>query len=224
MFTYLRFLFSPNQKCFQWALYWFKNSWKQLRGNADFDQLWKEHSEDLIISHTLLSLPSYCREIMAWNVASAGGMEGPFKGNNLFKWLHGGEHNTEQQKIWKCLIVSLKCLLLASRGPAGLVAFGSLLAEPHLPDICECYVPLMGSCSQKMVLEACGTSTPQNSLLCNSLKWQKTSQKMPRWQIFPKVQSVSSTGIVFSVLFFASQGLNPTLFEVSGRLCSLLII
>lgn len=137
----------------------------------------RKNTEDLIISHTLLSLPSCCWEIMALNVASAGGMEGPFRGSNLFKWLHSGEHNTEQQKIWKCPIVSLKFLLSAPRGPAGLVAFGSLLAEPHLPDIWECYVPLMESCSQKMVLEACGTSTSQISLLCKSLKWQENPPK-----------------------------------------------
>lgn len=111
---------------------------------------------------------------MALNVASAGRIEGPFQKSNLSKWLHIGEHNTEQQKIWKCLIVSPKCLLLASRGPAGLVAFGSLLAELHLPDNHECYEPLMESCSQKMSLEACGTSTPQISLLYKSLTWQKT--------------------------------------------------
>lgn len=123
-------------------------------------------------SPTLVSLSSYCREIMALNVPSAGGMEGLFNGSNLSKWLRSGEQNTQQQKIWKCLLVSLKCLLLASRGPAGLGASGSLWAEPHLPDNCECYVPLMESCSQKMVLEACATITPQIPLLCKSLKWQ----------------------------------------------------
>lgn len=161
---------------------------------------------------------------MALNVPSAGGVEGLFNGSNLSKWLRSGEQNTQQQKIWKCLLVSLKCLLLASRGPAGLGASGSLWAEPHLPDNCECYVPLMESCSQKMVLEAFATITPQIPLLCKSLKCNKTSQKMPWRQICPKLQSVSSTGTVFSILFFTSQGLNSTLSEVSGRLFNFMII
>lgn len=95
------------------------------------------------------------------------------KGNNLSKWLRSRERNTKQQKIWKCVLVSLWCFLLAIRNSAGLVAFGSLLTEPHLPANCKCYMPCMESCSQKMFLDAWGTSTPQISLLCKSLKWQK---------------------------------------------------
>lgn len=132
---------------------------------------------------------------MALNVASAEGMEGAFRGSNLSKWLHSREHNIEQQKMWKCLIVFLQGLLLASRNPAGLVAFGSLLAEPHLP--VNATRLSREAALQKMVLEACGTSTLQISLLCKSLKWQKTLPKnATTWQIFPKVQW-ATLGLVF---------------------------
>lgn len=139
---------------------------------------------------------------MALNVASAGEVEGLFKGNNLSKWLHIGEHNTELQRTWKCLIVSLKCLLLAPRGPAGLVAFGSLLAEPHLPDNLSATCLSWKAALWRWFLKQMQQAPLRFHFYARASNGNKASQKCHGDKYFPKCYHWAELALFF--LFFSS--------------------